>query len=248
MSTKKFYEALAPHYHLIFKDWDASMRRQGRQLKQLIRREAPKARLLLDRACGIGTQALPLAKLGFEVRGEDISPKAIRRARREAKARGLTAKFAVADMRRAPKAQRGAYDVVMACDNAIPHLLDDAQIMRAFKAARACLKPGGLYLASVRDYVKELKDPAFVKVRQNAKRPTDTLIWLQVWAMKGQRYDLGMHVVREPERGPATLTRAKAVYYAVSIATLLRLMRQAGFKKVRRIDGAFYQPMLLGRA
>jgi hypothetical protein len=44
------------------------------------------------------------------------------------------------------------------------------------------------------------------------------------------------------------LTRVKAVYYAVSIATLLRLMRQAGFKKVRRIDGAFYQPMLLGRA
>jgi 2-polyprenyl-3-methyl-5-hydroxy-6-metoxy-1,4-benzoquinol methylase len=130
MSTKKFYEALAPHYHLIFKDWDASMRRQGRQLKQLIRREAPKARLLLDRACGIGTQALPLAKLGFEVRGEDISPKAIQRARREAKSRGLTAKFAVADMRRAPNAQRGAYDVVIACDNAIPHLLDDAQIVR----------------------------------------------------------------------------------------------------------------------
>ena len=35
-------------------------------------------------------------------------------------------------------------------------------------------------------------------------------------------------------------------YYAISIFRLCELMQKAGFEKVRRLDGAFYQPMLIG--
>jgi hypothetical protein len=35
-------------------------------------------------------------------------------------------------------------------------------------------------------------------------------------------------------------------YYAVSTTRLGELMREAGFDHVRRIDGAFYQPVLVG--
>jgi len=32
-----FYDELAPLYHLIFQDWDASVERQGEQLTAIIR-------------------------------------------------------------------------------------------------------------------------------------------------------------------------------------------------------------------
>jgi 2-polyprenyl-3-methyl-5-hydroxy-6-metoxy-1,4-benzoquinol methylase len=53
----------------------------------------------LDCTCGIGTQALPLARLGYRVTGTDISPAAVKRARAEATMRGLDADFKVSDVR-----------------------------------------------------------------------------------------------------------------------------------------------------
>lgn len=31
-ATAAFYEDLAPHFHLLFEDWDAAVRRQGHYL------------------------------------------------------------------------------------------------------------------------------------------------------------------------------------------------------------------------
>ena len=83
-----FYDELAPLYHLIYQDWDASIRRQGEQLSALIKTEWPKSKRVLDVSCGIGTQAIALAQYGYCVTGSDISANAIERAEQEARARG----------------------------------------------------------------------------------------------------------------------------------------------------------------
>src|SRR5262249_14721253 len=70
----RFYAALAPQYHLIYGDWRTAIRRQARVLDTLIRRvggDPPLA--LLDCTCGIGTQAIGLALLGYRVHGTDLS-------------------------------------------------------------------------------------------------------------------------------------------------------------------------------
>jgi SAM-dependent methyltransferase len=96
-----FYDAFADHYHLMFEDWEASMRRQAAALSSLLRRECRSAcNIILDCACGIGTQSLGLAELGFRVTGSDANTGAIRRAFGEAKSRGLRLDFQVADMRK----------------------------------------------------------------------------------------------------------------------------------------------------
>ena len=79
-----FYDDLASFYHLIFEDWQANMDRQGAWLDSFIRAEWPATRSVLDAACGIGTQALPLAARGYRVTASDISPAAVARAQREA--------------------------------------------------------------------------------------------------------------------------------------------------------------------
>lgn len=65
----------------------------------------------LDVACGAGRNALRLAEAGFDTEGIDISGVAIERARREARRRGLSVAWRVADLDEAEIAP-AAYDLV----------------------------------------------------------------------------------------------------------------------------------------
>jgi hypothetical protein len=38
----------------------------------------------------------------------------------------------------------------------------------------------------------------------------------------------------------------RATYYAVGIDTLLSLLEEAGFRNVQRLDGRFFQPVVVG--
>ena len=79
--VRDFYDSLAPDHHRIFPDWDASMTRQAAAPDSLIsRRLGPGPHRLLDCSCGIGTQAIGLARAGHRVVGGDLSPVAAARA------------------------------------------------------------------------------------------------------------------------------------------------------------------------
>jgi 2-polyprenyl-3-methyl-5-hydroxy-6-metoxy-1,4-benzoquinol methylase len=96
---EEFYDQLAPYYHLIFPDWEASIQRQAAALDGIISAHWGDVRMsILDLACGIGTQALGLASLGHTVTASDVSPTAVERARREAHKRSLRIDFSVADI------------------------------------------------------------------------------------------------------------------------------------------------------
>jgi SAM-dependent methyltransferase len=72
LDGEEFYDRMADYYHLIFEDWDASMRRQGAAIAKLLP-PPDKAGPILDIACGIGTQSLALAAHGYAVTGSDVS-------------------------------------------------------------------------------------------------------------------------------------------------------------------------------
>jgi SAM-dependent methyltransferase len=95
---------------------------------------------------------LGLAALGYEVTASDLSPAAVERARTEARQRNLSIQTSVADMRLAYDHHRRTFDVVIACDNSVPHLLADSDILSAFQQFYACTAPHGVCLVSVRDY------------------------------------------------------------------------------------------------
>ena len=84
----EFYDQLANLYHLIFPNWDESMEWQATQLSGIIQDRWPDAKTVLDVSCGIGTQAIGLAKRGLCVTASDLSKRAITRAEAEAKRRG----------------------------------------------------------------------------------------------------------------------------------------------------------------
>lgn len=151
--TQDFYDELAPYYHLLYPNWDASITRQSRGLAHVLTEFGigPGAELL-DATAGIGTQSLGLAQLGYRVTGSDLSPQACARLRDEAAARGLSISVVVADLRDLSRTFDRQFPAVLACDNAIPHLLSDDAIRAAFMECRRVIEPGGVFLISVRDY------------------------------------------------------------------------------------------------
>ncbi|HET9023840.1 MAG TPA: class I SAM-dependent methyltransferase, partial [Burkholderiaceae bacterium] len=79
--TASFYGSLTPLFHLVYPDWEASVHKQARDLDSLIREFwGDGCRRVSDVACGIGTQTLGLAQLGYQVAGSDLCAEAIDRA------------------------------------------------------------------------------------------------------------------------------------------------------------------------
>ena len=249
MTTAHFYDELAPFYHLIYADWDAGIRRQAAALDSIVKEFWPDAvKTVLDVACGIGTQALGLAQLGYAVTGSDLSPTEIDVVRQHAVARGLSLDLSVADMREAYLHHQQQFDLVIACDNAVSHLLSDAGLLQAFQQFYACTRPGGGCLISVRDY--EHEDRSGVQVKPYGVRSVGQTRYLpvQVWEFHpdGRIYDLTIYLIED--RGGRTCDThvMRTQYYAVELGLLMSLMARAGFHDVRRLDRRFFQPVILG--
>lgn len=243
-----FYGQLSPFYHLIYADWEDSIAWQAERLRQIIHRQwGAQIAAVLDVSCGIGTQALGLARLGFQVTASDLSPAAIARAQTEAAQRQLHIPFSVCDMRQAFQHHGGGFDLVISCDNSVPHLLSDDDIRRALEAMHACLRPGGGCLLTIRAYDKEARGRGIVKpygVRQEGGK---RYVIFQVWDFEGEQYALSMYFIEDDMQSAAVTTHVmRSHYYAISPHHLRELMAQSGFVDVQRLDEAFYQPVLVG--
>jgi glycine/sarcosine N-methyltransferase len=249
----RFYNELAEDYHLIFEDWERSIERQASVLGPVLEARAGPAPLkVLDCACGIGTQAIGLARRGHRVTGSDLSEAAIARGRREESLRGLEVDFHVADMRDLSALAESGFDAVLAGDNALPHLLSDDDLLRALKSIRAVLRPQGIFLATMRDYDDllrtrpALQGPAFYS--KDGKRH----IVHQVWDWDGEEYTLHLYITYEAgSAGSPWIAKHSATRYrALQRKELSRGLEASGFGEIEWLmPGAtgLYQPMVVAR-
>jgi SAM-dependent methyltransferase len=247
LEVGNFYDALAPWYHLVYQDWEATIGRQGRALSALLASEwgSPPYRVL-DAAVGIGTQALGLAAQGFRVTGSDISLAAVKRAGEEAGRRGLRLGCLVGDVRALP-VRSTTFDIVLACDNALPHLLSEDDIRCAFEECLRCIRPRGGCVISMRDYGRP-PSPGAVETQDYGER-----IWsgrrcrlVQTRRWRGELYDVAFELVTNDETKEVVARTPETTYFAIRIERMAVLMEEAGFTRVRRIDGCLFQPVLVG--
>ena len=154
MDVAQTYDNLADQYHLIFENWELSIERQAAALSSILCRNCglTTTSTILDCACGIGTQSLGLAKLGFRGTGCDVSSRAVERARREALRRNLSIQFSAANMLNLTCLAKSNFDAVICMDNSLPHLETAAHLLQAAEQIRSKLHPGGFLMASIRDY------------------------------------------------------------------------------------------------
>jgi SAM-dependent methyltransferase len=251
--ARSFYDNLSDSYHLIFEDWDASIRRQAAALSPILEREcgASSDVHVLDCACGIGTQLLGLAGLGFAMTGCDLSDRAIDRAGREAQARDLHVDLFVADMRNLEILPHAEFDAVICMDNALPHLTKDEDLIKASMEIRGKLRRGGMFMVSIRDYDKlvqekpTLQGPVFYGV------PGKRRIVHQVWDwVDAHHYSFHLYITEQVQDGWKT-RHYSATYRALVRQELSHILGVAGFKDCRWLsetETGFYQPIALARA
>jgi len=248
-STKKFYDDLSADYHLNFGDWDEAIANQAKVLDKIIRKYAggtPKT--VLDCACGIGTQAIGLAQTGYTVTASDLSPLSLIRAGVEANKRNVIINFKVADFLQLERQIEGTFDVVICCDNPLPHLLSEDKLQLAAKNIWSKMNPGGLFITSIRDYDEILKDkplstyPIVVETNGAKTFTFQTWDWLE-----NNIYTLNHYVVTGVPNNFSTSLR-KATYRAYrrdQIDTVFKQQGYTGLKWLMPAESKYFQPILL---
>lgn len=247
MTVRSFYDTLAPWYHLIYPDWDGSIRRQASALHAVIQTHlAPATRRIWDAAAGIGTQAIGLTQHGYSVVASDLSEPAIHRAQWEAEHRHTQFPTVVADMRALP-IRHDTVDLILACDNAVPHLLSNDAITDLFAEWHARLGPGGAFLISLRDY-RSASPAGTEEVHEYGNRSGGDgtrVVLRQRWRWRpGRRYQLVFEFA-DAESGEI-VAQPESDYYAIPPQEVAALARGAGFGDARVVDSDFFQPIVLG--
>lgn len=252
-SVLDFYDNLAEAYHLIFVDWKHAISEQGEVLNKIIfsKLESPSNEVmsLLDCSCGIGTQAIGLAKHGFKVTGTDLSPVSIERAKKEAKSFGVEINFGVADLRSLENDVSGVFDVVLSADNAVPHLLTDEDLYLAVSNMYSKVKNDGVLLITMRNY----DELVIEKPRATEPRIFDKgqRIVFQVWdwADDSKTYQTN-HFLLQQENGQWITKHSKTRYRALLRDEFTHILSTVGFSDIEWCmpsESGYYQPIVTAR-
>ncbi|MFF7588321.1 class I SAM-dependent methyltransferase [Kitasatospora purpeofusca] len=250
-SVRNFYDELARDYHLMFRDWDASVAYQAGVLGGLVRQGlGPGAQRVLDCSCGIGTQAIGLASAGHQVVGSDLSPAAAGRAAAEAVARGGRLPAVAADMRRLPFAD-GVFDAVVCADNSLPHLLSCEDVGAALPGMGRVLRRDGLLVLTVRDYDEARRARPTATPPQVSGTGAGQAITFQLWHWHedGERYDLE-HFQLVPAGNTWDVRVRRTTYWALTRSQLTEFVAGAGFTDITwhsPESSGYYQPVLTAR-
>ncbi len=146
------YDALSSDYDY-FVNWPnrlaAEMPFIEAQLRPLGQADRP-ARVL-DAACGTGMHVIELARRGYAADGADLSAGMIDKARANAAAARVAARFEAVGFGGLAAVFQG-YDAVLCLGNSLPHVLESDALAAALADFAACLHPGGLLLIQNRNF------------------------------------------------------------------------------------------------
>lgn len=245
--VQTFYDSLASHYDKLFLDWQTTTKEQAVILDKLFSDELfGKSARILDCACGIGTQAIGLAALGYNVTASDLSEVALCEAKRRAAQNGVSIRFENADFCKLEETFSEKFDIVIAMDNALPHMMTKAELDRAIKSITDRIVPGGIFVASIRDYDLLLEEkppysPPYIHKTEKGER-----VSFQLWDWYEDCYKLTQYII--DDEGSLSTSKFQCEYRAVKRQELTELLKSNGCKKVQwkfPEETGFYQPVVI---
>ena len=247
--TQKFYDNMAGKYERLFLDWDSSVRDQAVILDRIFAENGfDRSAHILDCACGIGTQTVGLAALGYSVTSSDISENELAEAKKRAQERGLDIRFEKADFRALSDAFSGQFDIVIAMDNALPHMLTRKDLETAVSSIAGRIKDNGIAVISIRDYDSILKEkppysPPYIHKTEKGQR-----VSFQTWEWNDENYRLVQYIIEDGES--LETSRFECEYRAVRRQELTDLFLAAGCTRAdwkMPDESGYYQPILAVR-
>jgi hypothetical protein len=149
-------------------------------------------------------------------------------------------------MREARTVHGDGNDLVLCCDNSVAYLLSDADILLALREFYDCIHPGGACLLSLRDY--DIVEKKGSQTHSLGIRDEEGVGYrmFEVWDFRGEIYDVSLYVVVDNGQAAEQVNVFRTSCYAISPGHLAALMKEVGFSNVKRIDGQFFQPIVVG--
>ncbi|MBE6969446.1 MAG: class I SAM-dependent methyltransferase [Ruminococcaceae bacterium] len=247
--TQTFYDNLATQYDKLFQDWQVTTQEQAVLLDRIFWDNGfDRSARLLDCACGIGTQAIGLAALGYDVTASDISLGELAEAKERAEKNHVHIRFEQADFRALKECFPEPFDIVIAMDNALPHMLSADDLASAVESIAGQLAPGGLFVASIRDYDALLADkppysPPYIHKTEKGQR-----VSFQTWHWNGDHYRLVQYIIDDGES--LQVGKFECEYRATRREELTRLLNACGCSSVVwkfPEESGFYQPIVVAK-
>ena len=142
----RVFDAYAGYYDLLYCDKDYAG--ESEYVAAHIRKQAPKAKRILDLGCGTGAHAEHLARMGYTVHGVDMSEAMLVRA--EARKATLPPEvaarlsFSLGDVRTVRTGD--TYDAVISLFHVMSYQTTNADLQAAFETGYIHLESGGLFL------------------------------------------------------------------------------------------------------
>lgn len=121
--------------------WDSG--EPSQELRRVLDEWRIKPCRALELGCGSGTNAIHLARRGFEVTASDFAPRAIAQAREKAKQAGVSVAFSVADALNPPDF---GPPFPFVFDRGVYHVLRRVNVQAYVATLQRFLAPGGFYL------------------------------------------------------------------------------------------------------
>ena len=247
--TQTFYDNLAPQYDKLFLDWQTATQEQAVVLDAIFSQNGfDKSARILDCACGIGTQAIGLAALGYHITASDISQAELAQARARALKNHVQIRFETADFRALSEVFDECFDIIIAMDNALPHMLTVGDLEASLRSITNRLSDGGVFVASIRDYdalleIKPPYSPPYIHKTEKGQR-----VSFQTWTWNGDIYRLVQYIIDDEES--LQVSKFECDYRATRRAEMTNLLLANGCSKVTWLfpkETGFYQPIVLAR-
>ena len=203
---------------------------------------------ILDCACGIGTQAIGLASLGYNVVASDISDGALTEGKTRAAKENVNIRFEKADFCKLSETFSEHFDIVIAMDNALPHMLSSEELKEAVNSISGQIKKGGIFVGSIRDYDALLNDkppysPPYIHKTENGQR-----VSFQTWNWSGDKYKLTQYII--DDENDLGVNKFECEYRATRREELTALFISSGCREVIWLfpeETGFYQPIIVAK-
>ena len=246
---QKFYDNLATQYDKLFLDWQETTQEQAEILSKIFKNNGfDLDAKVLDCACGIGTQSIGIAKLGYNVTASDISTGELIEAEKRAVENNVNICFKQANFCDLSDTFTDKYDIVIAMDNALPHMLTSSDLELAIKSIINQIDKNGIFVASIRDYDSLLLEkppysPPYIHKTDKGQR-----VSFQTWVWNDENYKLTQYIIDDEET--LQVSKFECEYRATRREEMTKLLLAYGCNRVEWLfaeETGFYQPIVVAR-
>jgi SAM-dependent methyltransferase len=159
------FGAYSRYYNLLYKDKNYG--EEAAYVHGLIQKYAPATKSVLDLGCGTGRHDFELAKAGYAITGVDISEEMLAIAHSNLTTLNDSSaylNFTRGDIRSVRLDK--IFDVVLSLFHVVSYQVSNEDLQSVFAAAKAHLKPGGLFIFDCWYGPAVLTDPPAVRIKR----------------------------------------------------------------------------------